>query len=88
MSAKKRLTLASPARYEIRVQGALDDRWKEYLKAFTIEMQSQPGEPPVTIATCEFIGQAELAGALSYIYDMGFPLLSVTCISIEPDAPA
>jgi hypothetical protein len=87
MPAKKKLTLASPARYEIRIQGALDDSWKEYLNAVTIEVQSQPGETSVTIATCEFVDQAELAGALSYVYSMGLPLLAVECIGIEPDAP-
>ena len=87
MPAKKKLTLASPARYEIRIQGALDDSWKEYLNAVTIEVQSQPNESPVTIATCEFIDQAELAGALSYVYGMGWPLLAVTCIGIQPNAP-
>jgi hypothetical protein len=88
MPAKKKLTLASPARYEIRIQGVLDDSWKEYLNAVTIEVQSQPGETSVTIATCEFVDQAELAGALSYVYSMGLPLLAVECIGIEPDAPA
>jgi hypothetical protein len=88
MPAKKKLTLASPARYEIRIQGALDDSWKEYLNAVTIEVQSQPDESPVTIATCAFTDQAELAGALSYVYSMGLPLLSVACIGFEADAPA
>jgi len=88
MPAKKKLTLASPARYEIRIQSALDDSWKEYLNAVTIEVRSQPGETPVTVATCEFVDQAELAGALSYLYSMGLPLLAVECIGIEPDAPA
>ena len=88
MPAKNKLTLASAARYEIRIQGALDDSWKEYLNAVTIEVQSQPNESPVTIATCEFIDQAELAGALNYVYSMGLPLLAVACIGIEPDAAA
>lgn len=88
MSAKEKLTLASRVMYEIRVQGALDDGWKGYLKALTIEVQRRSDEAPVTFATCEFIDQAELVGALSYVHDMGLPLLSVTCISIEADAPA
>jgi hypothetical protein len=88
MPAKKKLRLDSSARYEIRIQGVLDDSWKEYLNAVTIEVLSQPDEPSVTTATCEFIDQAELAGALSYVYSMGLPLLSVECIGIEPDAPA
>jgi hypothetical protein len=88
MPAKRKLTLDSSSRYEIRIQGALDESWKEFLNAVTIEVRSQPDEPPVTIAICEFIDQAELAGALSYVYSMGLPLLSVQCIGIEPDTPA
>ncbi len=88
MSAKKKLTLDSPARYEIHIQGALDDSWKENLNAASMEVQNQPSEPPVTIAICEFIDQTALTGVLSYIYNMGLPLLSVECIGIEPEAPA
>lgn len=88
MSVKKKLTLDSPARYEIRIQGALDESWKEYLNAVLMEVQGRPDEPPVTIAICEFIDQAALTGALSYVYNMGLPLLSVKCIGIEPDGSA
>ncbi len=88
MPAKKKLTLDSAARYEIRIQGALDESWKEYLNAVTLEVQNRPNESPVTIAICEFTDQAALTGALSYVYNMGLPLISVKCIGIEPDAPA
>jgi len=88
MTAKKKLTLDSPARYEIRIQGALDESWKEYFSVVTMEVQNRPDEPPLTIAICEFIDQAALTGALSYVYNMGLPLLSVECIGIELDAPA
>jgi hypothetical protein len=87
MPAKKKLRLDSPARYEMRIQGALDDSWKEHLNATTLEVQNRPGESPVTIAICEFIDQAALTGALSYVYNMGLPLISVKCIGIMPDAP-
>jgi len=88
MTAKKKLTLDSPARYEIRIQGALDESWKEYFSVVTMEVQNRPDEPPLTIAICEFIDQAALTGTLSYVYNMGLPLLSVECIGIELDAPA
>lgn len=88
MPARKKLSLDSPAKYEIRIQGVLDESWKEYLSAVTIEVQGQPDAPPVTIVICEFIDQAALTGALNYVYNMGLPLVSVKCIGIEPDAPA
>lgn len=85
MPTKNRLKLDSPARYMIRIQGTLNDSWKEYLNAITIEVQSQFDEPPVTVAICEFVDQAELASSLSYLYSMGLPLLAVECIGFEPD---
>jgi hypothetical protein len=85
MPAKKKLTFDSSATYEIRIQGSLDESWKDYLNAVTIEVQSQPDEPPVTVAICEFVDQAALTGALSHVYNMSLPLLSVKYIGVEPD---
>jgi len=88
MPDKQRLTLASSARYELRIQAALDASWKDNLNAVTLEVENCAGEPPVTRLICVFVDQAALRGALSYIYAMGLPLLSVTCIDIEPDNPS
>jgi hypothetical protein len=87
MPNRKGLRLDTSARYEIRIQGYLGKRWEDCLDAITVEVKGGPDEPPVTVVTCEFIDQAALAGALSCLYDMGLPLLSVECIGIMPDTP-
>jgi hypothetical protein len=78
-----RLTLDSPGAYKIRVQGHLDESWSAYVSGVGIRIQSESREPPVTVITGEFNDQAALAGALSHLYDLGFPLLSVEFIGIE-----
>lgn len=88
MPAKQRLTLASSARYELCIQAALDASWKDNLNAVTLEVENRDDEPPVTRLVCVFVDQAALRGALSYIYAMGLPLLSVTCINVESDTPS
>lgn len=80
MSGKKRITIDSPATYQLRLQGRLDQRWTEYLGGAEIRVDSQPDEPPVTLVTGRFQDQAALAGALSLLYDLGLPLLSVECL--------
>ena len=85
MPTTKALTTDSAARYEIRLQGYLDQRWADCLDAISIRVESQPGEAPITVVAGEFQDQAALAGALNLLYDLGLPLLSVECISVEPD---
>ena len=76
------LTLDSPATYRICIQGYLDQSWSDYVGDVSIQVQSQPGEPVVTVITGEFQDQAALAGALTQLYDLGFPLLSVEVVTI------
>ena len=80
MPGKKRLTIDSPATYELRLQGRLDQRWSEYLGGAEIRVDSPPDEAPVTVVTGRFQDQAALAGALNLLYDLGLPLLSVECL--------
>lgn len=85
MPTTKVLTTDSAARYEIRLQGSLDQRWADFLDAASIRVESQPGEAPITVVVGEFQDQAALAGALGFLYDLGMPLLSVERIDVEPD---
>ena len=80
MPGKKRITVDSPATYELRLQGRLDQRWSESMGGAEIRTDSPPDEPPVTVVTGNFQDQAALAGALSLLYDLGLPLLSVECL--------
>jgi hypothetical protein len=82
MPANHRLTLDAAATYEIRLQGSLDERWSDYMGGASIRVQRQPDGSPITVVTGEFQDQAALAGALSFLYDLGLPLLSVACIDV------
>lgn len=88
MPPTKGLTLDTSATYRIRIQGYLDKSWIDSLNGANIQVQSQPGEAPVTVVTGEFQDQAALSGALGFLYDLGLPLLSVDCIGIEPNKAA
>ena len=85
MSANHRLTLDAAATYEIRLQGSLDASWSDYMGGASVRVQRQPDGSPITVVTGEFQDQAALAGALSFLYDLGMPLLSVTCIEFDPN---
>ena len=88
MPSDKCLTLDTSATYIIRAQGYLDERWSDSMNAVSIRVEYQPNEPPVTVITGVFQDQAALAGALNLLYDLGLPLISVECISLEPNGPA
>lgn len=87
MRIQKGLTLDSTAAYKIRIQGYLDEGWSDRMNGVAIQLQSQPGEAPVTVLTGEFRDQAALAGVLNTLYDLGLPLLSVECLGIQPHKP-
>ena len=80
---KKGLTLDSTAAYAIRIQGSLDESWSDRMSGVSIRVQRSPDEAPVTILTGEFQDQAALAGVLNTLHDLGLPLLSVQCLTIQ-----
>lgn len=84
MPTNRRLTIDSSATYKIHIQGYLDEGWSEMMGGATIRVQDRPNEPQITEVTGEFRDQAALAGALSLLYDLGLPLLSVECLGIRP----
>ncbi len=65
----------SAARYEIEVEGYLDERWSEWLGALKIAHGEANGA--VTILTGEIPDQAALYGVLDRMRDLGLVLLSV-----------
>lgn len=60
-------------RYEIRVEGVLDQHWSDWLDG--LQLTSQPGG--VTVIAGEVADQAALHGLLTKIRDLALPLLSV-----------
>jgi len=72
---KKGLTLDQRARYEIRVQGRLEEGWSEYIG--DLKIRTERTQPPVTVLTGMVMDQAALQGLLSSLYSLGLPLLLV-----------
>ncbi len=61
-----------PARYEIRVDGVLDDRWADWFGGLQAS-----GEATQTVITGPLADQAALHGVLAKIRDLGLCLISV-----------
>jgi hypothetical protein len=70
---------AEPARYELRVQGVLDDRWSAWFEGMRVTTD-QPGQTTIAGPVTD---QAALHGLLAKIRDLGLPLLSVR--RLDPD---
>jgi len=61
-----------PAKYQIRILGALDHSWSEWFDGFTISQQD--GE---TLLVGQVLDQAALHGILAKINDLGLSIVSV-----------
>jgi hypothetical protein len=72
-----KLTVHAPATYQICVQGAIGERWRDYYAGMTIEIDHEAGQRSVTKLTGQLQDQAALIGALTHLYDMRLPILSV-----------
>lgn len=78
---KRWLTLGEPAGYRIQFQGYLGEHWSDYLGGLSISVVGT-GRSVVTTLSGQVRDQAALMGVLNHLYDMGFPLLAVECLSI------
>ena len=67
------------ARYELRVQGVLDDRWSAWFDGLQVS-SDQAGQTTIAGTVAD---QAALHGLLTKIRDLGLPLLSVR--RLDPD---
>jgi hypothetical protein len=65
--------VTDPVRYQIRVEGVLDQRWSAWFDG--LQLSSEPGG--VTVLAGEVGDQAALYGLLAKIRDLNLPLLSV-----------
>lgn len=83
MSTK--LGLDSPAVYQIKVQGELGWQWSSYLGGMSAMTSTVSGTAQTTLLGT-LNDQAMLLGILNSLYNLGFPLLDVKCVSTEPEA--
>ena len=72
------LTFEGPATYRICIRGALDDRWSEYLGGMRLNRRKLRDQLITTELVGPLFDQAALLGVLNALYDMHFPIISVT----------
>ena len=80
---KSHIKMYRPARYCIKVSGAIDETWFSYHEGLVLEAESTGQERPLTTLTGQVTDQAALMGILNHLYDMQCPLISVEYL-IEP----
>jgi hypothetical protein len=78
------LTFDTPAVYRIGVQGFLDKSWSDRMNGVNIRVRNRPDGASVSVLTGRFIDQAALAGVINTLYDLGFPLLKVELLGVQP----
>ena len=64
--------------YQIKIKGALDDSWSNWLGNAKFCTRQTGAQGVVTILTADLADQAALFGILDYIRDLNLPLISVT----------
>jgi hypothetical protein len=62
-----------PGRYEISIQGRLDERWESWFDGMTLS--TEPAG--TTLLSGYVVDQAALHGLLARLRDLGLPLVSV-----------
>lgn len=86
-SNRQKLAVHRPARYRVRVQGAVSESFCDTFGDMTIVVESDAGQQPVTTLTGQYLDQAALMGALNFLYDRRLPLLLVEYVPEEiPEA--
>ena len=73
MDTRTAPTLDEPARYRLCLQGRVSARWQDWLNDFSVNQT----EDDQTLITGTVRDQAALFGLLSFIRDLGVPLVSV-----------
>jgi hypothetical protein len=71
-----------PARYEVRVEGVLDDRWSEWFGG--LKMQREGGQ---TVLSGALADQPALHGVLDRLRDLGLSVILVRRLPGEEEGP-
>lgn len=80
------ISIDTRAAYRITIQGSLDPTWVTDMCDIRVSQAGGPGKRAVTTLTGELEDQAVLMGILNLVYDLGYPLLSLTYLG-QPDVP-
>ena len=79
----KRPGLDQPARYQIKVQGKLNEKWSDWFGGMTVTVQSESNDAPITTLTGAVADQSALRGILTKIWDLNLTLISVNRMEME-----
>lgn len=75
----QKLTLYQPITYQIKVPGALDEKWLDWNGGLRVTIESDRNGDPISTLTIT-VDQAGLQGLLRHLYSLGLPLISVLCV--------
>jgi hypothetical protein len=82
-ATKMRLSLDRPATYQIIIQGRLDPTWADWFEGMNLVNQPDNRGLTLTILTGPVADQATLHGLLGKIYNLGLPLLAISCLDFK-----
>jgi len=82
-SADGEIVMTKQARYQIRIQGGIGERWARWFDGMTIAYEGENSRSPTMTLTGIVTDQAALRGILIKIWDLGLVLVSVVRISAE-----
>jgi len=68
------------ARYRITVQGALDERWSDWLEGLSMVRTRTQDGLVVTILEGDLIDQSALVGVLNHLLTLSMPITRVECL--------
>lgn len=77
------LAFDSPARYQIRVQGRINQNWSDRLEGMAISLDAPGEEPAICTLEGELLDQAALIGVVNTLYELHLPVLSVKCLTFQ-----
>jgi hypothetical protein len=75
----KMLTMDQPANYQIKVPGVLSEHRSDWGVRMEITVERAGQSSPNTTLTGN-LDQAALMGLLRWLYSLGLPIVSVTCL--------
>jgi hypothetical protein len=70
--------------YEIRIEGALDDRWAQWVRGSTLTTEADPDGNRTSSLTVRVPDQAALRGLLNKMWDLNLTLVCVRRIAFDP----
>ena len=76
------LPFDSPANYQIKLQGKIDQTWSDRLEGMTISLTTGEAGTLITTLEGELSDQAALAGVLKTLYELHLTVFSVKRLDI------